>query len=573
MQIQDNVRRVTNADARAESPDAFRGFTRPSLQSSTDAFAQIFEAIAASYAPKQEPNRNPATGLQEVSKREDIAENESLSEEKDDSLKKDDEAQNAASPTTALPYPVQPLAVSADQPQAVKPADAVVEKSSECCSESKNPRATETENALVENGDADASYPTTPTANADLVISDPAVVASADESPAPNDSPGAKLEPVIDGGNQRDFGKRLDDGVAQEKPIDATERLQVPPSVEPNMNTGPDSKNPSADASTADAFHSDDETENAIGNEAATDDRRDRRDRRDTGDVRATNAARQDASQDRQTSQNNQSSITSSTAMQPSASDIGLASSPGGPTPGANAATPTSPGAAVPLGTTAGVLAAASATVSSSPGRVSSSAPDTLAIGTGSASNDSLIETTAAPSTPASRQSEIADRARLVHRIAKAFQKMGVDGGHVRLKMHPEELGGVQLEMQVIGRTINATVTAENEQARQVIQANLPELRQRLESQGLIIERFDVQTRTDGDGAGASNQNQQQTGTGFGDESRRRDGVWRPQDEARPGRSNARSAELAALRSDGAAVGARKTGASWLVDRGLDVKL
>lgn len=150
---------------------------------------------------------------------------------------------------------------------------------------------------------------------------------------------------------------------------------------------------------------------------------------------------------------------------------------------------------------------------------------------------------------------------------------MGLDGGHVRLKMHPEELGGVQLEMQVSGRTINATVTAENEQARQVIQASLPELRQRLESQGLIVERFDVQTRTDGDGAGSSNQNQQQTGTGFGDESRRRDGVWRPQDEARSDRSNARSSEFGAQRSEGAAVGARKTAASWRVDRGLDVKL
>jgi flagellar hook-length control protein FliK len=101
-------------------------------------------------------------------------------------------------------------------------------------------------------------------------------------------------------------------------------------------------------------------------------------------------------------------------------------------------------------------------------------------MGVGTNSNDSLAEPANSNATTSSRQTEVADRARLVHRISKAFQKMGVDGGHVRLKMHPEELGGVQLEMQVSGRTVRATVTAETEQARQVIQANWPELRQRL---------------------------------------------------------------------------------------------
>ncbi len=96
-----------------------------------------------------------------------------------------------------------------------------------------------------------------------------------------------------------------------------------------------------------------------------------------------------------------------------------------------------------------------------------------------------------------SRQSEIADRARLIHRISKAFQKLGIDGGQVRLKMHPEDLGTVQLEMKINGRSVTASVTADSEEAARLLQDQLPELRQRLESQGLTVDRLQVEQRTD----------------------------------------------------------------------------
>lgn len=100
-------------------------------------------------------------------------------------------------------------------------------------------------------------------------------------------------------------------------------------------------------------------------------------------------------------------------------------------------------------------------------------------------------------------RTDIADRARLIHRISKAFTKMGVDGGQIRMKMHPETLGGVLLEMRVRGKNVEATVTADNEAARGLLQQQLSELRQRLESQGMTVQRLEVALRDDTATSGA----------------------------------------------------------------------
>ncbi len=143
------------------------------------------------------------------------------------------------------------------------------------------------------------------------------------------------------------------------------------------------------------------------------------------------------------------------------------------------------------------------------------------------------VESAGADSTPSSRRTDIADRARLVHRIAKAFQKMGIDSGQVRLKMHPDELGGVQIEMQVTGRSVKAKVIADGEDARQLLQDSLPELRQRLESQGLTVERLDVELRSENERSSLMNQNPQQQNQRSNDEAASRNGVWRRPAETR----------------------------------------
>jgi len=111
-------------------------------------------------------------------------------------------------------------------------------------------------------------------------------------------------------------------------------------------------------------------------------------------------------------------------------------------------------------------------------------------------------ERTSPRAEPALSKTDIADRARLVHRISKAFTKMGVDGGQIRMKMHPETLGGVLLEMRVQGRTVEATVTADNEAARGLLQQQLSELRQRLESQGMTVQKLEVALRDDSASSG-----------------------------------------------------------------------
>jgi flagellar hook-length control protein FliK len=122
-------------------------------------------------------------------------------------------------------------------------------------------------------------------------------------------------------------------------------------------------------------------------------------------------------------------------------------------------------------------------------------------------------------------RTDIADRARLIHRISKAFTKMGVDGGQIRMKMHPETLGGVLLEMRVRGRNVEATVTADNEAARGLLQQQLSELRQRLESQGMTVQRLEVALRDD-NATGSSLLNDQRSEMFGGD--RGSDGYGQP---------------------------------------------
>ncbi len=87
----------------------------------------------------------------------------------------------------------------------------------------------------------------------------------------------------------------------------------------------------------------------------------------------------------------------------------------------------------------------------------------------------------------------VADRALLVQRVSRAFQRLGFDGGQVRIRLHPEELGGVQLQLSVQGQRLSGRVVAETEAARSILTEHLPELRQRLADQGMQVERLEVQ--------------------------------------------------------------------------------
>lgn len=92
--------------------------------------------------------------------------------------------------------------------------------------------------------------------------------------------------------------------------------------------------------------------------------------------------------------------------------------------------------------------------------------------------------------------SSMAARVKLVQRVSRAFQHLGLDGGVIRLRLAPAELGSVRVEMQINQRKVEARVVAETEAASAALKEHLPDLRARLESYGMQVERLEVETET-----------------------------------------------------------------------------
>ncbi|NLX96048.1 MAG: hypothetical protein GXY83_07720 [Rhodopirellula sp.] len=97
-----------------------------------------------------------------------------------------------------------------------------------------------------------------------------------------------------------------------------------------------------------------------------------------------------------------------------------------------------------------------------------------------------------------------ADRVRFVQRVARAFESVG-DGGSVRLRLHPPELGSLRVEVTVRNGAMTARLEAETPAAKSLLLENLPMLRERLAEQNVRVERFDVDLADhSGSGAGHS---------------------------------------------------------------------
>ncbi len=63
----------------------------------------------------------------------------------------------------------------------------------------------------------------------------------------------------------------------------------------------------------------------------------------------------------------------------------------------------------------------------------------------------------------------------------------------IQVRLDPPELGRMQMKLAVDGSSVAARVTVESESVKQVLENGLPQLREALSSQGLRVERFDVQ--------------------------------------------------------------------------------
>jgi flagellar hook-length control protein FliK len=84
------------------------------------------------------------------------------------------------------------------------------------------------------------------------------------------------------------------------------------------------------------------------------------------------------------------------------------------------------------------------------------------------------------------------DATRVLNRVARAFAAAQDRDGELHLRLSPPELGAMKLEIRIQDGAMVAHMHTETEAARTAIIENLPALRERLNEQGVRIERFDV---------------------------------------------------------------------------------
>ncbi len=84
------------------------------------------------------------------------------------------------------------------------------------------------------------------------------------------------------------------------------------------------------------------------------------------------------------------------------------------------------------------------------------------------------------------------DRVRFVQRVARAFRAADEDGGQVRLRLNPPELGALKLEITMKAGVMTAKLETETPAAKSMLLDNLPALRERLAEQNIKVEKFDV---------------------------------------------------------------------------------
>jgi flagellar hook-length control protein FliK len=80
-----------------------------------------------------------------------------------------------------------------------------------------------------------------------------------------------------------------------------------------------------------------------------------------------------------------------------------------------------------------------------------------------------------------------------LQRVLKGLEQFDNGGGSVRLRLHPPELGSLQITLRVEAQQVSALVEVEHSAARDVLLSNLPQLQSRLAEQGLNVSQFDVQ--------------------------------------------------------------------------------
>jgi flagellar hook-length control protein FliK len=115
------------------------------------------------------------------------------------------------------------------------------------------------------------------------------------------------------------------------------------------------------------------------------------------------------------------------------------------------------------------------------------------------------------------------DRVRFLQRISSAFRAADEQGGQIRLRLSPPELGSMRLELTVRNGTMTAHVQAETDTARNMLLDHLPQLRERLADHNIKIDHFDVELMNQSNGGTPQNfAGQRDSGYPLGHEGSRR---------------------------------------------------
>lgn len=93
---------------------------------------------------------------------------------------------------------------------------------------------------------------------------------------------------------------------------------------------------------------------------------------------------------------------------------------------------------------------------------------------------------------------------KLVQRVLRGFEQLQDGGGQVRLRLHPPELGTLQMTLRIESMQVSARLEVENTVARDALIQNAQTLRDQLAAQGFEVERFEVEIRSEvgGDSTG-----------------------------------------------------------------------
>ncbi len=109
--------------------------------------------------------------------------------------------------------------------------------------------------------------------------------------------------------------------------------------------------------------------------------------------------------------------------------------------------------------------------------------------------------------------------AKLVQRVLRGVEQLANGGGQVRLRLHPPELGSLQMSLRMEAGQVYAKLEVESTTARDALLNNVQALKDRMAEQGMQVAAFEVEVSTDSSGLGNSGSNFQSDG-GSGSESR-----------------------------------------------------